>query len=111
MTGAGGGVRRGGGGAPHPEACAVPEVLTDDLRLVAAEEDGVADALAGQPPYLVLEDGPAGHLDHRFGPVVREGPEALTFAAGDDEGVHGGLGALCFLLGQGGGATPLFRPF
>src|SRR3990170_234723 len=36
---------------PQPEACAVPEVLTDDLRLVAAEEDGVADALAGQPPY------------------------------------------------------------
>src|SRR3990172_4152232 len=41
---------------PESEAGADPEVPLDDVRLVSAEEDGVADALAGQPAYLVLED-------------------------------------------------------
>src|SRR3990170_719238 len=71
-----------------PEAGAVPEVPLDDLRLVAAEQDRVADAMAGQPAYLVLEDGLARDLDHRLGPVAGEGPQALALAARDDQGIH-----------------------
>jgi hypothetical protein len=58
----------------------------DSLEEVVADDRNALDALPLEARKLPVKDGPPGDLDQTLGPGVRQRPEPLALAAGDDDG-------------------------
>ena len=66
----------------------VSEVLLDGFGEMVQVDDQLVEAVPGQEPDDVFEQGPAGDRDHGFGTGVGERAQARAPAGRQDHGFH-----------------------